>query len=124
MIYDSWFRFHDFRGQVMILTILALGGTILAGTTVAGLLIVYQVRQTTDFANSSKAIFAADTGIEWGLYQFFKGASQPPSFSNRASVRVVCADNNGEVPCTDQNMRTIRSVGKAGNVSRAFEQSF
>jgi hypothetical protein len=54
-------------GQVMILTVLALGGTILGAATVASLLVVYQIRQSTDLANSARAIFAADTGIEWGF---------------------------------------------------------
>ncbi|GEM_PF-1253054 len=67
-------RFPQFdsgqAGQAMILAILALGGAILGATTIAGLLMTYQIRQTTDFANSAKAIFAADTGVECGLYNY------------------------------------------------------
>ena len=37
-------------GQVMIITILALGGTLLGATTVAGLLTLYQIRNSTDLA--------------------------------------------------------------------------
>ncbi len=127
----------------MILTILALGGTILAGTTIAGLLVVYQIRQTTDLANSAKAIFAADSGIEWGLYQYFQCSQSspppecnsanptshvnPPVFSNGANVTVTitCYDQaNNQVLCTDPTVFSIRSLGKSGAVSRALEQTF
>lgn len=74
MIRDSFFSqpstLNPYSGQVMVLTVLALGGTLLGLTGIAGLLMVYQIRQATDLANSSKAIFAADAGIEWALYDF------------------------------------------------------
>jgi hypothetical protein len=55
-------------GQAMLIAVLSLGGAILGATTVAGLLTLYQIRATTDTANSAKAIFAADTGTEWALF--------------------------------------------------------
>jgi hypothetical protein len=57
-------------GQVMVLTVLSLGGTLLGVTAIAGLLMLFQIRQATDLGNSAKAIFAADTGIEWALFDF------------------------------------------------------
>src|SRR3989338_10873566 len=66
----------NMRGQIMLLTVLALSGTILGATTIAGLLMVYQIRQSNDIVNSTKAIFAADAGLEWRLYKFFKFDSQ------------------------------------------------
>ena len=109
----------------MILTILVLGGALLVGTTVAGLLVVYQIRQSTDLAGSAKAVFAADSGIEWGLYQFFIENSPSPEFSNGASATVVCyTASRATVPCTDPSVASIRAIGKSGNVNRAFEQSF
>ena len=52
----------------MILTVLTLGGALLGATTIAGLLMLYQVRQGAYVSNSARALFAADSGIEWGLY--------------------------------------------------------
>ena len=107
----------------MILTVLALGGTILGATTVAGLLMLYQIRQSTDLENSAKAIFAADAGIEWALYKFVRQdeALQPPAFSNNASLSVVCLDGaESEILCHDEGLREVRSVGRAGGSSRAF----
>jgi threonine/homoserine efflux transporter RhtA len=123
-------------GQVMILTVLALGGTLLGATTVAGLLTLYQIRNSTDLANSARAIFAADAGIEWALYNYFCSdtatstcAAAPPlgEFSNGATVQVTCLDaagNEPELGCDDSNVTSFRSVGNSGGSVRAFEASF
>jgi hypothetical protein len=114
----------------MLLTVLALGGTILGATTIAGLLTVYQIRQTSDIANSAKAFAAADAGIEWGLYQFFKpppgGTATAPVFSNGILfVPPVCADTTGApVDCTDiDRAASIRSVERSANSTRALSFS-
>jgi hypothetical protein len=60
----------------MILTVLMLGGTLLGATTIAGLLMLFQVRQAADIASSAKAFFAADSGIEWAWYQFIHGYNE------------------------------------------------
>lgn len=121
-------------GQVMVLTVLALGGTILGATTIAGLLMLYQIRQTTDMANSARAIFAADAGIEKSLYDMFCNkdlgncpAPNPGRFGNGATVNAVCYDGTGAaVTCSDPNVtvKRIRSVGQAGDAARAFETTF
>ena len=120
----------------MILTILALGGTLLGATTVAGLLTLYQIRNSTDLTNSAKAIFAADAGIEWALYKSTcaNGDAQTTciipeegefEFSNGSSVKVTCQDTAGLVlDCSDPTVTSIRSVGTAGGSSRAFEAYF
>ena len=56
------------NGQVMLITVLALGGILLGATAIGGLLMTYQIRQSSDITNSTKAIMAADAGIEWALY--------------------------------------------------------
>ncbi len=115
----------------MILSVLALGGTILGVTTIAGLLMTYQIRQATDFAFSAKAIFAADSGLEWGLYNFYC-ATDPtkvpcplpaPAFSNGATNLVQCADASGDFSDCDDlaSAVALRAVGTAGEASRAFE---
>ncbi|OGZ00507.1 MAG: hypothetical protein A2946_00870 [Candidatus Liptonbacteria bacterium RIFCSPLOWO2_01_FULL_53_13] len=112
------------NGQVMILTVVAIGGTLLAATTVAGLLVVYQLRQSSDAVNSAKAIFAADAGIEWGLYQFFKPAlagGGGPAFSNSASVTISCFPGTS---CKDASTNLIKVVGRSANAARALELSW
>ncbi len=114
------------RGQAMILTVLALGGAILGATTIAGLLMVYQIRQASDLNDSTKAIFAADSGIEWGIYQYlYPGKGSAPQFSNGASSTVACFDANmASVACSDAGTKLIRSTGESNRISRAFELSF
>lgn len=120
-------------GQVMILTVLALGGTILGATTIAGLLMLYQLRQSTDMANSARAIFAADAGMEKAFFDLFCGGDKtktpcpaaPVNFSNGESAVATCYDgNNAEVQCTDQGVRHIRAVGSGGTATRAFDATF
>ena len=57
-------------GQVMMIVVLVLSGIIIGATAVSGLMTVRQTRQTADAGNSSKAVFAADAGLEWRIYKF------------------------------------------------------
>ena len=109
------------NGQVMVLTVLALGGAILSATTIAGLLMLYQIRQTSDFANSARAIFAADAGIEWGLYNFLCTdaenfpcpLSEFSALQNGTIVEIICLNESGDVVlCTDPTTRLIKSIGR------------
>jgi len=119
------------RGQVMLITVLALSGTILGATAIAGLLMVYQLRQSNDVINSNKAIFAADSGLEWRLYRFLKvdgqicnpecdgggsGACPKPTFGNGADFKTTCELLGGATTTVK-----VKATGAAGNSSRAFE---
>ena len=109
------------KGQAMLLTLLALGGTLFGATTIAGILVVYQLRQSADAGNSAKAIFAADAGIEWGLYQLFKDADAPaPTFANEAAFKLTCLP---EDDCAATSTTHMTSLGTAKNVARALELS-
>lgn len=114
------------NGQVMLLSVLALGGTILGATTLASLLMTYQLHGTSDVANSAKAIFAADTGVDWGLYQAAKPTSTDPapSLLNDSAFTLTCYDlSSNTIDCRNASTVTIRSVGQSGSSYRAFELS-
>ncbi len=116
----------------MILAVMALGGAILGATTIAGFLMVYQIRQTTDLTNSAKAIFAADAGVGCALYNNFiaKGTNdctESQTFSlNGAAFSVECADANGAtIPagsggCGNASSEVLFSLGNAVTARRAF----
>lgn len=135
MFHVSCFMFHENKGQSMIIATLALGGVILGATTIAGFLMTLQIRQTTNSADSAKAIFAADAGVEAALYEQFKGAP-PPAFlsgpgatlGNGASVNLKCYDSATppfqEVSCGDGTVVLAKSVGVANTARRAFSVSF
>ena len=98
----------------MLLTAVVVGGLLLTASAIAGLLMLYQIRQSSDIINSSKAIFAADTGIEWELYKMFQDASYPqPIMTNQATFTTIVSGTS-----------TIKSIGTFGKSSRAFELTF
>jgi hypothetical protein len=120
-IQASGFKLQGSRGQVMILTVIILGGIILGATTIAGLLMIYQIRQSTNVKHSTMAVFAADTGVELCLYKYAQGVDFPCEFTlslnNQATSTVSFAyDAEGNVK--------IKSVGQSANSLRAFELTF
>ncbi len=58
----------DSKGQVMLLTILIFGGAMLSATIIASFLTTRSIRQSTLAAESAKAVFAADAGIDFLWY--------------------------------------------------------
>lgn len=122
-------------GQAMLIAVLSLGGAMLGATAIAGILILYQVRASTDSVNSAKAIFAADTGINWSLFSFFcgidspsrcpGGAPQEPTLPDGATMAVTCYDiNNNAIPCTSTSTQYAVSIGSSLNARRAFYLNF
>lgn len=127
------------NGQVIILAALALSGAILGATAIAGLLTVYQIRQAADFDDSARAIFAADTGIEWGQFQFYRPdlfidqngnliptAPVEPVMGNGTWFQTSCSNLNNGVPITANcieasNVQFIRAIGHSAKTVRAFE---
>ncbi|MBI1838899.1 MAG: hypothetical protein HYR95_01180 [Candidatus Colwellbacteria bacterium] len=103
----------------MLLTVVLLSGAILSSTSLAGLLILYQLRQATDVNNSMKAIFAADSGIEWAFYNENKlGGSLPylnggPDLKNGSKVTITKNPEDLLLP--------LKSIGQSGRSARAFQ---
>ena len=117
----------------MVLAIMALGGILIGATTIAGLLVYYQIQQATDITNSTMAIYAADTGLEWGFFDMFCGTYtpsrcivspiQPGALGNGAAVASVqCENSSGlQVSCSDSSVKRMGSVGTAGHSYRALQ---
>jgi hypothetical protein len=121
----------------MILATLALGGALLGATAIAGVLMLYQLRATTDTENSAKAIFASDGGVEWALFNFYCSQTTPPrcavppaypssTFTNGATVDVVCYDDtNTPTPCySTSTAATAISRGTSLDAQRTFDLTF
>lgn len=112
----------------MLLAILTLGATMLGATTIAGFLMLYQIRQVTNFRDSAESIFAADAGTEWELYSYFQASnvSAPTLLSNAAAVAATCYDNTGASSQCSDTTDTVEavSIGSAGNTKRAFVATF
>ncbi len=122
----------DRSGQAMLLAVLTLGATMLGATTIAGLLMLYQIRQTTDFGHSAQAIFAADAGTEWALYSQIKQQNvplpgdPPGALSDGAALTATCYDaSNAETPsCVATTSAYAISIGSSGGTRRAFLATF
>jgi len=109
------------KGQVMLLTVLVLGGVILGASAIAGYLMMVKLRQATNVVNSTKAIFASDSGVECELYKY--------NFLNPQSPRVInCSalSFNGDVGVTTQllNSTYVKSMGRAFGSRRSFTIDF
>ena len=97
----------------MLLTVLVLSSTLLSVALIAGLLMLFQIRQAGDATNSAKAVFAADSGIEWW---FYNAKGLVPSI-NTSSV----AFNNGQsFEIINLGSGKAKVIGQAGNSKRAF----
>jgi hypothetical protein len=117
------------QGQAMLVAVLSIGGAILGATTVAGLLMLYQIRSTSDAANSAKAIFAADSGLEWSLYAYFNSSTVPAlptALGNGSTIQVTCYDDTGVnvVACTAPSSSVAISEGVSLYSARAFFLDF
>jgi hypothetical protein len=116
------------RGQAMIIAVLSLGGAMLIATAIAGLLTLYQLRATTNSVNSSKSIFAADTGIGWALFSYYckdearcSGPLAAPTLANGTTITVTCFDDQDKIKnCDTGSVTYATSKGTSLNTSRAF----
>ncbi len=104
------------RGIALLLTVIIISVVILIATFIANIVIT-QLKLAGDINDSVAAIYAADSGVEWQLYQIRYGVSIPtPIMSNGAIVSVTLT---GTFP----NF-TIKSLGSYRTVKRQFEVSF
>lgn len=104
------------NGIALLLTVIILSIVILVAVLIANIVIV-QLKLAKDIDDSQAAVYAADSGIEWQLYQIKKGISvSSPAMSNGAVIQTT-------VTGTAPNF-TIKSLGSYQSVKRQFEVSF
>jgi len=104
------------NGIALLLTLIILSAVTLIAVLIADIVIV-QLKLAKDINDSQAAIYAADSGIEWQLYQIKKGVLVAlPVMSNGATVETIVT---GTAPSF-----TIKSLGSYQSVKRQFEVSF
>ncbi|MEX2054037.1 MAG: hypothetical protein WD883_00615 [Candidatus Colwellbacteria bacterium] len=112
------------KGQVMLMSVLLISSAVLGAATLAGLLVLFQLRQTADAEASARAVFAADAGIERALYEVYRkdhcnaGGGLPirstelgDEFTDQSTEYLV----NFHEDCT-----VAQSGGRSGRAARAF----
>lgn len=129
------------NGQVMVLTTVMLGGLMLVATSIAGLLMFYQLKQANDAASSGGAIFAADAGLEAGLDCYYHSTEVPvmPSAGENYCLRSIAfpppdgngASSNSSISFSFSSFTppevtgfTGTSYGFSGQAERVLENSF
>lgn len=105
------------KGQVMLLSIILIGGSLLTSGAVAGLLTIYQLKQSNNVVDSTKAFFAADAMLEWKTYDYVKTTNTPqPNFTNGSSASATIRTGPGQT--------VIQSEGTTGDTIRTLESIF
>jgi len=122
--YHSPFAISNKRsaGQVMLISVLIMGGMMGIAMAVS-LLFLQEIRLARQTPESVKAIYAADAGVECGLYQYFVNhvncavnpvcSSAGDPFGNGATYETNIVD------CGVSATTTV-SIGASQNVQRAL----
>ncbi len=104
------------KGVALLLTVVIISVVLLIAVLISNIVIT-QLKLAGDINDSVVAIYAADSGVEWQLYQIRNGASVPaPTMSNGATVSATVT---GVFP----NF-IIKSLGSFGLVRRQLEVNF
>jgi hypothetical protein len=100
------------KGQVLLITVLVLMSTFALAVVIGGL-VLYDLRAMISAGESTKAIYGAESCIEWELYKLNKGNVSSPEMSNDVEYREAIV-REGSISCS----------GNSGRVSRAFQINF
>lgn len=103
-------------GIALLLTVVILSIVTLIAVLIADIVII-QLKLAKDIGDSQAAIYAADSGVEWQLYQIRKGVSvASPVMLNGATIETTVT---GAAPNFN-----IKSLGSYQSVKRQFEVNF
>ncbi|MDI6717961.1 MAG: hypothetical protein QMD86_02905 [Patescibacteria group bacterium] len=115
------------KGQIMLLSAMLLGSSALVFTSIAGYLMIQRLRTSANAVDSTKAIFAADAGIECELYKANLADLNNPRSINCAKLSFqddktqiyteIIKDNAG-------SPQFIKSIGTYLKSKRAFLVGF
>lgn len=104
------------KGIALLLTMIILSAAMLIAMLIATIVVV-QLKLSSDVGQSVIAVYAADSGMEWQLYQIRNGVSVPaPTMSNGATISTTVTGSSPNF--------TIKSLGSFGAVKRQFEVNF
>lgn len=111
-------------GQIMLLSIMIIGTSILVVSVVAGYLMVQRLRFSSNMVDSAKAVFAADAGIECEQYNIFHPSAifdcNNPAVLNFDDSLTTVATLRGLIGMTNY----IKSTGTSNKSKRAFYLSY
>ncbi len=117
------------------MTVIMIGGMLFMATTVAGLLMFYQIQSSTSFEESTKAFYAADAGLEAAIYYYFYDFAGDGCYPNPCNVPPSALpdfSNGTEItraeilipPPSSGNPVTITARGESGRTARLLQITF
>ncbi len=110
------------KGQAMLLAVLLIGTSVLVITSLAGYMMLQRIRMGFNFVDSTKAIFAADAGIECEYYNQFKGAGV--DCNNLSFSDSLTKVQTSIVASASGTPQYIKSIGTSNKLNRAFVSEF
>jgi|GEM_PF-1202596 len=131
-------------GQIMLIVSIMIGVLTLSVSTIAGLLMFFELQGSNDAASSAMAVFAADSGIEASLYCYYHGGDifskieqerickEGKTFSNNGAsysseIWCVGSDTKTEISCSNsENVYgfRVKSIGNAQKTERILESFY
>ena len=112
------------KGQTMLLAVMLIGASAMVFASISGYMMVAKIRASSDITDATKAIAAADAGVECELYNVLGSGglicNDALQFDdNKTSVETVVGDSDD-----DGANDYIKSIGTANKSKRAFMVSF
>jgi hypothetical protein len=109
--------FKNNSGQTMLITLLILSAAFLIAMALGGL-VLYELKSSIYTGESIKAYYAAESAVEWELFQHIKsGENDFPIMNNDTSIESYSA-------VTTTEGLTITAVGKSGVTYRALQVTY
>ena len=113
----------------MLLSVLLISTAVLGAASLAGLLVLFQLRQTGDAETSAQAIFAADAGIERVLYERYQNPAVTGQCDAGETVAFNMSSENEPDIFTTANVQYLvvgdcdeaKSAALAGRSARALQ---
>jgi len=116
------------KGQIFLMSILILSVVLTAGLVLMAIF-VRDLKQSTETSASVKAFYAADSAMEWQLYNSFN----PDLYSSNlngsdldlpSDQRMMTNETHYEWNNDYETKDTIQTIGIAGNTRRGIEINF
>lgn len=115
------------NGQMILLAVIIISSAVFISSAIGGYLMINKIKSVSKIVDLTKAIYAADAGIECELYNTFVEAVDPNKMINCQELDF--SDNLTSVKTstsTDSNgiINQIRSTGHSNKSFRSFELNF
>lgn len=106
-------NFKSQMGQVLLITLLIMAGVFAIGMSVS-LIFLNEVRLSRQSLESVKAIYAAESGLECELYQYFKSSTSTCDviniMTNNTSFISTTTPATGPIPTSTQSIGISKGV--------------